>query len=57
MTDRSDESRTNLQILKGSNKELSASFRVLQVLEHRLHRVNGWGYTQGRGHLTIQEKG
>jgi len=51
------ESRTNLQILKGGGEELSASFRVLQVLEHRLHRVNGWGYTQGRRHLTVQEEG
>jgi len=57
MTDRAGESRTNLQILKGGGEELSASFRVLQVLEHRLHRVDGWGYTQGRRHLTIQEKG
>ena len=46
-----------LQILKGSSEEVSAAFRVLQVLEHSFHRVNGRGYTQVRRHLSIGEEG
>ena len=48
---------TYLQVLKCGSKELPAAFRVLEVLEDRLHRVNGRSDAHVKADLSVSEEG